>query len=244
MRCAPSRLMIIVRRSRHFKRNASPPSMDPNKEQEHIMKAIRIHAPGGPQGLVYEDIPPPRPREGEVLVRVYAVGITPMELTWKTSTGAVRPLPIIPGHELSGVVSEVGPAVTEVAVGDAVYALTDFLRDGAQAEYTIALPTELAPKPHSLDHVQAAAVPLSALTAWQALFEHAKLSAGQTILVHGASGGVGIFVVQLAHWIGANVIGTASAHNRDLLRDLGADEVIDYTRHRFEDMVHDADVVI
>jgi NADPH:quinone reductase-like Zn-dependent oxidoreductase len=208
------------------------------------MKAIRIHAPGGLEGLVYEDIPPPRPREGEVMVRVYATGITPMELTWKTSTGAVRPLPIIPGHELSGIVSEVGPGVTDVAIGDAVYALTDFSRDGAEAEYTIALPSELAPKPHTLNHMQAAAVPLSALTAWQALFEHAKLSAGQTILVHGAAGGVGIFAVQFAHWIGANVIGTASAHSRDLLRELGADEIIDYTTTRFEDMVHDANVVI
>jgi NADPH:quinone reductase-like Zn-dependent oxidoreductase len=179
-----------------------------------------------------------------VLVRVYATGITPMELSWKTSSGAVRPLPIIPGHELSGIVTRVGPGVTEVAVGDGVYALTDFSRDGAEAEYTIALPSELAPKPRTLTHVQATAVPLSALTAWQALFEHAKLSAGETILIHGASGGVGIFAVQFAHWIGANVIGTASAGNRELLRELGADEVIDYTRQSFENMVHDANVVL
>lgn len=208
------------------------------------MKAIRIHPPAGPQGLVYEDIPAPEPKEGEVLVRVHATGITPLELSWQTSSGTVRPLPIIPGHELSGIVTQVGPGVTEVAVGDAVYALTDFSRDGAEAEYTIALPSELAPKPHSLTHVQAAAVPLSALTAWQALFEHAKLSAGETILIHGASGGVGIFAVQFAHWIGANVIGTASAGNRELLRELGADEVIDYTRQSFENMVHDANVVL
>jgi NADPH:quinone reductase-like Zn-dependent oxidoreductase len=208
------------------------------------MKAIRIHTPGVLEELVYEDIPPPRPGEGEVMVRVYATGITPMELTWKTSTGAVRPLPIIPGHELSGVVSEVGPGVTDVSVGDAVYALTDFSRDGAEAEYTIALPSELASKPQTLNHVQAAAVPLSALTAWQALFDHAKISAGETILVHGAAGGVGIFAVQFAHWIGANVIGTASTHNRDLLRELGTDEIIDYTTTRFEDMVRDANVVL
>ena len=118
------------------------------------------------------------------------------------------------------------------------------MRDGVEAEYTIALPSELAPKPHSLDHVQAAAIPLAALTAWQALFEHARLSAGQTVLVHGAAGGVGIFVVQFAHWIGAIVIGTASVRNRDLLRELGADEIIDYTTTRFEDMVHNADVVV
>lgn len=108
------------------------------------MKAIRIHAPAGPEGLVYEDIPAPEPREGEVLVRVHATGITPMELSWQTSSGAVRPLPIIPGHELSGIVTQVGPGVTEVAVGDAVYALTDFSRDGAEAEYPIALPSEPA----------------------------------------------------------------------------------------------------
>ena len=121
--------------------------------------------------------------------------------------------------------------------------MLDYGRDGAEADYTIALPGELAPKPRPLDYVQAAAVPLSALTAWQGLFEHASLVAGQTILIHGGAGGVGVFAVQLARWAGAHVIATASARNRDFLRELGADEFIDYTTTRFEDVVHDVDLV-
>jgi len=211
------------------------------------MKAVRMHARGGPEQLVYEDAPQPQPAGGEVLVRVYATAVTPTELgwstTWKTKTGADRHLPI-PGHDLSGVVAEIGPGVTSVTVGAAVYALTDFNRDGAEAEYTIALPSELAPKPHSLDSRQAAAVPMSALTAWQALFDHAGLSAGQRVLIHGASGGVGTLAVQLAHWAGAHVIGTASAHNRDFVCGLRADDFVDYTTTHFEDVVHEVDVVL
>ena len=210
------------------------------------MKAIRIHGRGGPDRLAYEDAPQPRPGAGEVLVRVYATGVIATELTWvptyQTKAGSVRELPI-PGHDLSGVVEEVGPGVTTLARCSEVYALTAFDRDGAEAEYTIALPSELAPKPRTLDHVQAAAVPLTALTAWQALFEHAHLAAGQSVLIHGAAGGVGVFAVQLARWAGAYVIATASAHNRDFLRELGANEIIDYTTTHFEEVVHDVDVV-
>ena len=210
------------------------------------MKAIRIHGRGGPEHLVYEDAPQPQAASGEVLVRVYAAGIIRTELDWpdtyETATGSERPLPI-PGHDLSGVVEEVGPGVTTLTKGEAVYALTAFKRDGSEAEYMLALPGELAPKPRSLDFAQAAAVPLSALTAWQALFDHAALVAGQSVLIHGAAGGVGVFAAQLAHWTGAHVIATASARNRDFLRDLGADEIIDYTTTRFEEAVHDVDVV-
>jgi len=178
------------------------------------MKAIRLHSTSVPTGMVYEAAPQQHPKEGEVLVRVYAAAITPGEHlwseTWKTATGQERLRPI-PGHEFSGVVVETGLGVTQFAVGDAVYGYTDARRDGAEAEYCLALPTELALKPSSLDHVQAAAVPLSALTAWQTFFDHAQLSAGQRVLIHGAAGGVGIFAVQIAHWIGAHVIGTASA---------------------------------
>jgi NADPH:quinone reductase-like Zn-dependent oxidoreductase len=140
-------------------------------------------------------------------------------------------------------VAEVGPGVTDFAVGAEVYALTAFDRDGAEAEYTIALPYELAPKPQTLDMVQAAAVPLAALTAWQALFIHAHLSKGQTALIHGGAGGVGSYAVQLARWAGARVITTASARHHDFLRSLGADQVIDYTTTPFEEVVHDVDVV-
>ncbi|MFL5660343.1 MAG: NADP-dependent oxidoreductase [Ktedonobacteraceae bacterium] len=210
------------------------------------MKAIRIHGRDGPERLVFEDVPQPHPGQGEVLVRVYAAGVIATELRWgvtyQTTAGSPRALPI-PGRDLSGVVEEVGPGVTTLTKGSQVYAMTDYGRDGAEAEFTIALPSELAPKPRTLDYVQAAAVPLAALTAWQALFEHANLVAGQTVLIHGAAGGVGVFAVQLAHWAGAHVIATASARNRDFLHELGANEVIDYTTTRFEDGVHDVDLV-
>jgi NADPH:quinone reductase-like Zn-dependent oxidoreductase len=210
------------------------------------MKAVRLHGRGGPAQLVYEDAPQPQPGPGEALVRVGASGVIANELKWdetyQTVTGAPRPFPI-PGHDLSGVVVAVGPDVTGVATGDAVYALIAFGRDGAHADYVIALPSELAPRPRTLDDTQAGTVPLSALTAWQALFVHGGLSAGQTALIHGAAGGVGVFATQLARWRGAHVLTTASARDADFVRELGADEVIDYATTRFEEVVHDADVV-
>jgi NADPH:quinone reductase-like Zn-dependent oxidoreductase len=213
---------------------------------DNNLKAIRIHGRGGPDHLVYEDAPQPYPGPGEVLVRVYATGVIANELRWNetyvTTAGSPRVLPI-PGRDLSGVVELVGRGVTTLTKGAEVFAMLGYGRDGAEADYTIALPSELAPKPRTLDYVQAAAVPLTALTARQAFFDHAKLVAGQTVLIHGASGGVGVFAVQLAHWAGAQVIATASAHNRDLLRELGANEIIDYTTTRFEEVVHDMDLV-
>src|SRR2546430_4711277 len=210
------------------------------------MKAIRLHGRGGPDHLVYEDAPQPRPGAEEVLVRVYAAGVIANELKWdvtyQTKAGSPHALPI-PGRDLSGVVEAVGHGVAEPAKGDEVYAMLDYGYDGAEAEFTIALPTELAPKPRTLDHVQAASVPLTALTAWQALFEHARLAAGQTVLIHGAAGGVGVFAVQLARLAGAHVIATASTRNGDFLRELGANEIIDYTTTRFEAVVHDVALV-
>src|SRR6266704_479448 len=210
------------------------------------MKAIRIHGRGGPEHLVYEDVPQPHPDPEEVLVRVYATGVIATELKWdetyQTPAGDPRALPI-PGRDLSGVVEEVGPGVTTLVKGSEVYAMIGYGRDGAEAEFTLALPDELVPKPRTLDFVQAAAVPLTALTAWQAFFDHASLVAGQTVLIHGAAGGVGVFAVQLARWAGAQVIATASARNRDFLRELGVTEVIDYTTTRVEDVVKPVDVV-
>src|SRR6266550_8429555 len=210
------------------------------------MKAVRLHGRGGPDHLVYEDAPQPHPGLGEVLVRVYATGVIANELKWdatyQTKAGNPRALPI-PGRDLSGVVEEVGHGVTTLVPGSEVYAMLDYCCDGAEAEFTIALPHELAPKPGTLDHVQAAAAPLSALTAWQGLFEYAKLVAGQTVLIHGAAGGVGVFAVQLARLAGAQIIATASARNGDFLRGLGANVVIDYSTTRFEDVVQEVDVV-
>ena len=210
------------------------------------MKAIRIHGRGGPDHLAYEEVPKPQPRPGEVLVRVEAAAIIVTELEWdetyQTAAGAPRPFPI-PGRDLCGIVTELGAGVTDIAVGQAIYAMLGYGRDGAQAEYAIVLPSEMAPKPPTLDAVLMGAVPLSALTAWQALFTHANLTKGQRVLIHGASGGVGTYAVQLAHWAGAQVIATASPRNADFLRELGANQIIDYSTARFEEVVRDLDVV-
>ena len=212
-----------------------------------MMKAIRIHSRAGPEALVYEDAPVPKIAKGEALIKVHATAITPTEFTWNstftTPDGKDR-LPVVPGFEVSGTVEEVAPDVSDLSAGDAVHGLLNFWRDGAAAEYVTARAADLAPKPTSLDHVHAAAVPLSGLTAWQALFDHANLSAGDRVLIHGAAGGVGTWAVQFAHSRRAHVIGTASPTKHAFLRELGADEVLDYTAVRFEDKVRDVDVVL
>src|SRR4051794_959262 len=163
------------------------------------MKAIRLHARGGPEAFVFEDAPTPRPGVGEVLVRVHAAAVTPTELlwvpTWTTRAGEPRPLPVIPGHEFSGEIAALGEGVADSSVGDPVYGMNDWFGDGAQAEFCLARPTDIAAKPRSVDHVAAASVPISALTAWQGLIERGGLSAGQRVLIHGASGGVGLFAI-------------------------------------------------
>jgi NADPH:quinone reductase-like Zn-dependent oxidoreductase len=158
------------------------------------VKAVRTHGRGGPEQLFFEDAPLPEVRDGDVLLRVRATGITPAELTWDASyqnaDGTPR-IPGIPGHEVSGVVERTAPDVTDLRPGDEVYGLADFPRDGAAAEFAAVRAANLAIKPRSLPHTLAAALPLSALTAWQALFEHARLAAGQRVLIHGGAGGVG-----------------------------------------------------
>ena len=211
------------------------------------MKAIRMHAPGGANALFYEDVPQPRPGYGEVLVRVHATAITPDELnwqpTWQTATGQPRTLQIL-SHEFSGTVASLGEGVTDLAEGKTVFGLNDWFQEGAQAEFVVARAINVAPKPLHIDHVQAAVVPISGLTAWQALIERAHVSAGQRVLIHGGAGGVGGFAVQLAHHRGAHVITTVSAHNADVVRALGADEVIDYKTAQFEDLAGEVDVVL
>jgi NADPH:quinone reductase-like Zn-dependent oxidoreductase len=211
------------------------------------MKAICLRTRGGPEAFAYEEAPQPRPGENEVLVRVHAAGVIPTELswvpTWTTRAGEPRPLPVIPGHEFSGEIAAMGAGACDVSVGDLVYGLNDWYRDGASAEYCVARVADIARKPAGVDHVHAAATPISALTVWQGLVERAGLAAGQRVLIHGAAGGVGTFAVQLARWRGARVTGTASAANLDFVRSLGADEVIDYRAERFEDVARDVDVV-
>ena len=211
------------------------------------MKAVRLHGYGGPEVLRYEDAPRPEPAPDEVLVRVHAAAVNPVD--WKIREGYMKafldyPMPLILGWDVSGVVESTGTAVTAWKKGDEVYSMPNMLRNGAYAEYIAVKASEIAPKPKSLDHVHAAAIPLTALTAWQVMFETGGLTAGQTVLIHAAAGGVGIFAVQLAKWKGAHVIGTASPHNHAFLKELGADEVIDYQTTRFEDVVRDVDMVL
>jgi NADPH:quinone reductase-like Zn-dependent oxidoreductase len=211
------------------------------------MKAVRIHEYGGPEVLVYEDAPRPQAGEGEVLVQVHAAGINPVD--WKIRQGLAKDrlhyrLPLILGWDVSGVVEAVGRGVRRLKVGDEVYSRPDVMRDGAYAEYIAIDQSLVTLKPQTTDHVHAAGIPLASMTAWQALFDAGRLEAGQRILIHGASGGVGTYAVQLAKWKGAYVIGTASARNQEFLRELGADGTIDYQDVAFETVVRDVDMVL
>lgn len=210
------------------------------------MKAVRIHTYGGTDVLSYEDAPRPIAGEGEVLIRVHATSVNPFDAAVRAGYMAAYfnpPMPLIPGTDVSGVVEEVGTGVTHIAPGDSVYTRAGVSRDGAYADYVVVPAADVAAKPTSVDHIHAAAIPHVILTAWQALIEVANLSEGQTVLIHGAAGGVGHVAVQLAKLRGAKVIGTASV-NVDFLRELSVDEVIDYSATRFEDVVRDVDVVL
>jgi NADPH:quinone reductase-like Zn-dependent oxidoreductase len=211
------------------------------------MKAVCIYSYGGPEKLVYEDCPCPHPGSGEVLVRVHAAGINPVD--WKIREGHMEAmvhhtLPLILGWDVSGVVESLGPNVTRLKIGDEVYSHPDVARDGSYAEFIVMKESEVAMKPKSIDHIHAAALPLAGLTAWQSLFDTAGLLPGQRVLIHAAAGGVGSMAVQMAKCKGAQVIGTASQRNHDYLRELGVDQVVDYERERFEDVVEPVDVIL
>ncbi|MEZ0110102.1 NADPH:quinone reductase-like Zn-dependent oxidoreductase [Catenulispora sp. EB89] len=215
---------------------------------ETTMRAIVQDEFGGPEVLKLVRIPKPEPLPTEVLVRVHAAGINPVD--WKTRAGSgmagvLGAPPFVLGWDVSGVVEAVGFGVTTLEVGDEVYGMPWFPRAAnGYSEYVTAPARQFARKPETATHEQAAAVPLAALTAWQALVDTAKVQAGQRVLVHAAAGGVGHFAVQLAKHAGAHVVATASAGRHEWLREIGADEVIDYTAVRFEDAVQDLDVVI
>jgi NADPH:quinone reductase-like Zn-dependent oxidoreductase len=209
------------------------------------MKAIVVHEYGGPEVLKYEDVPRPEPKEDQVLVRVIAAGVNPVDALIRSGKYAKffgTTLPLIPGYDIAGIVEKTGAKITELKTGDPIYAYV--LWGGGYAEYAVATEAEASLKPKSLTYKDAAAVPLAALTAWQALIDTAKLSAGQTVLIHGGSGGVGSFAIQIAKARGAKVIATASTPNQDLLKQLGADIAIDYTKTKFEDVAKDVDVVL
>src|SRR5437899_6518401 len=211
------------------------------------MKAIVVHNYGGPEVLKYEDTQLPEPKDDQILVRVIAAGVNPVDGMIRSGMFAKyekTAFPMIPGADIAGVVEKTGAKITKFKVGDPVYAYVSLRNGGGYAEYTVATQDEAAPKPKSLTYVEAAAVPVVALTAWQALIDTAKLSAGQTVIIHGGSGGVGTFAIQIAKVRGAKVIATASTANQDLLKQLGADVAIDYTKTKFEDVARDVDVVL
>jgi NADPH:quinone reductase-like Zn-dependent oxidoreductase len=201
------------------------------------MKSWRLIGSAKHPELVETDVPQPKPREGEVLVRVYAAGITPTEVlwspSWQTKSGEKR-TGAIPSHEFSGEIAE---------TGEEIYGMNDWFAEGALAEYCVTQPAWIAPKPPHLTHAEAASVPIGALTAWQGLFDRAKLQPGERVLIHGGAGGVGIFAIQLAHSHGAYVIATVSPRNAEFVTALGANEVIDYKSAPFEDKARDIDVV-
>ncbi|MFH9085643.1 NADP-dependent oxidoreductase [Streptomyces sp. NPDC017673] len=210
------------------------------------MRAITVRdREAGVTGLTLEDLPRPHAAENDVIVRVHAAGFTRGELDWPASwtdrAGRDR-TPSVPGHEVSGVVSELGYGTTGLTVGQRVFGLTDWARDGSLAEYVAVEARNLAPLPADVDHTVAAALPISGLTAWQGLFDHARLVTGQTVLVHGAAGAVGSIAVQLAHQAGARVVGSGRAADRDTVLGLGAHEFLDLEADRFKD-VGQVDVV-
>jgi len=208
------------------------------------MQAIFVHQYGGPEELKLEDSPCPEPAAGEVLVRVYATGVLPIE--WKIRQGLMQSFlpatfPYIPGSAFAGIIEKIGPEVTTFQPGQAVFGRST---RGAYAEYTTASIATISLKPETLGFAEAATISGGATTAWTALFANGELQAGQRVLIHGAAGGVGMFAVQFAKEKGAQVIATASEANLDFLRALGADTVIDYTTIPFEEVVRDADLVL
>ena len=207
------------------------------------MKALRFHQYGGPEVLQIDDVPIPEPGSGEVLVRVSGSGVNPVD--WKIREGHLKDswplqLPAIVSREFSGTVERLGEGVEGFSVGDEVYGIAD----GSCADYLVAKVGDFALKPPSMDLPDSGGVPLAAMTAYQALFDHGGLQAGQKVLVHAASGGVGSFAVQLAKWAGATVYGTASGNRLDSIEDMGVDVAIDYKAQRFEDVAKDVDLVL
>lgn len=204
----------------------------------HTMHAVRLTSPGGPEALELRGIPVPEPGPDEIRVRVRAAALTRGELVWPTGR-----LPATPSYELAGVVDALGPGVSGVAPGEEVWALTPFNRDGCAAELAIVPATLLAPRPTGVGAAACAAVPLPALSAWQALFDRGGLAPGQRVVVNGAGGGVGRYAVQLARWRGAHVIGTASAAGLEAAREAGADELVDRSEPGWTAAVGPADLV-
>jgi len=212
------------------------------------MKAIILKEAGAPENLVITDLPVPEPKKDEVLVKVKAISVNPVDVKTRKGLALYNELkkdePVILGWDIAGEVVQAGEDVTSLEEGDEVFGMINFPGHGkAYAEYVTAPANHLAEKPDLISTQEAAAGTLAALTAWQVLLDEAKLQAGEKILIHAAAGGVGHFAVQIAKYLGAYVIGTASEANYDFVKELGADDFVDYTKEKFEDIVKDADVV-
>ena len=211
------------------------------------MKAIVVHEYGGPEALKLEDVPIPEPKENEILVKVIAAGVNSFDGLLRSGKYAKifkMQLPWIPGYDIAGTVEKVGGKVSKFKVGDPVYAFISIPSGGGYAEYALAKQNQVALKPATISSAEAAGVPSVALTAWQALVDKANVQSGQTVLIHGASGGVGLFAIPIAKIRGAKVIATASTANQDFLKQLGADVAIDYKTQKFEEIAKDVDVVV
>jgi NADPH:quinone reductase-like Zn-dependent oxidoreductase len=211
------------------------------------MKAVVVNEYGGPEVLKYQDAPKPEPKNDELLVRVMGAAVNPVDTyvrQGKLSLGGQMHGPIIIGYDISGVVEKTGADANKFKAGDEVYCYLSVMRGGGYAEFAVAKESETALKPKNINFVEAAAVPLAATTAWQALVDKAKIEKGQTVLIYGGSGGVGSFAVQIAKARGAKVSATASTAHQALLKQLGVDQAIDYTTTKFEDVVKDVDVVL
>jgi NADPH:quinone reductase-like Zn-dependent oxidoreductase len=212
-----------------------------------LMKAVVLRGYGGPEVSKLEDVPRPEPKDDEILIRVIAASVNPVDVAIRKGYLAEligNKFPLVLGMDAAGVVEKTGAKITKFKKGDAVYAFFTLASEGGYAEYVIAKESETALKPKAITYAQAAAVPAAGSTAWLALVDTAKLSAGQTVLIHGGSGGVGHFAIQIAKARGAKVIATASSANQEFLKQIGADAAIDYAQTRFEQVAKDVDVVL
>ncbi len=211
------------------------------------MKAVVVNEYGGPEVLKYQDAPRPEPKDDEILVRVIAAAVNPVDSYVRQGMFAKRGMdnrPAIIGYDIAGMVEKTGANAKKFKAGDKVYSYLSVMRGGGYAEFAIAKESETALKPTNINFVEAAAVPLAATTAWQALVDTAKIDKGQSVLIHGGSGGVGSFAIPIAKARGAKVIATASTAHQELLKQLGVDQAIDYTTTKFEDVVKNVDVVL
>ena len=208
------------------------------------MKAAQILRFGPPSVITDDDLPKPKPAPGQLLVQVKAAGVGNWDALIREGKVQLQPLPLILGSELAGTVEGIGADISGFKLGDEVYGATNEQFSGAYAEYALPLAKMMAPKPKTLNFIEAASAPIVTVTAWQMIFEYARVTGGQTVLIHGAAGNVGAYAVQLAKQAGLQIVATAASADLDYVRTLGADTVLDYKKQRFESSATRVDVVL